>query len=217
MKRTYHWVNHLLNFLAVILGVYLAFYINDRAQAAEEKKEYTALMQSLIHELSADIKTYETYQIPVNKAYLEQIDTLLTLLTSKQLEEANQALGALFQVENYVPSNSTYISIKSAGKFKLIQDLSLQKQLSDFYDGTALECIKKTELQADYFMEKVMDWMTRHADLIEMQIQAGADLTVLQNILLIYHSLVDQKIRSYEQVVDESNVLMEGIQALLEK
>ncbi|MCO6477573.1 MAG: hypothetical protein J5I94_13160 [Phaeodactylibacter sp.] len=44
MKGKYNWLNHLLNFVAVILGVYLAFYINEKAKANQDKNESLLLM-----------------------------------------------------------------------------------------------------------------------------------------------------------------------------
>ena len=32
------WINHLINFVAVILGVYIAFYISERVKESGEKK-----------------------------------------------------------------------------------------------------------------------------------------------------------------------------------
>ena len=64
MKRKYNWMNHFFNFLAVILGVYLAFYLSERSKINQERKESMILMNSLVNDLSDDIKTYESYQIP---------------------------------------------------------------------------------------------------------------------------------------------------------
>jgi hypothetical protein len=38
MKKV-DWPNHLLNFIAVILGVFLAFYVSDRAEKRKERIE----------------------------------------------------------------------------------------------------------------------------------------------------------------------------------
>jgi hypothetical protein len=67
----------LFNFFAVILGVYLAFFINERAKRNQDKRESLIIMQSLINDLSGDIKTYETYQIPVNLQQTDEIKQLL--------------------------------------------------------------------------------------------------------------------------------------------
>lgn len=217
MKRNYHWLNHLLNFLAVILGVYLAFYINDAAQAREESKERTILMTSMINDLASDIKTYEAYQIPVNEKYQVAIDSLLEFLIEGNLPEVQNHIPALLQLENYAPTNSTYVSMKSAGKLKLLDDLALQKELSDFYDGLVLECNKKNEIQADYFMQEIVQWLTVHVDLEKMTILRPQELMVLKNRLLIFGSLVEQKIENYKMVVEESKALQEQLQSVLDR
>lgn len=215
MKRKYNWLNHLLNFISVILGVYLAFYVNERANSAAERREGVLLMNSMINDLAADIKTYKDYQIPINVKYQESVDHLLTSLSNNEVEEVNSQLPTIFQVENYTPNTSTYNSMKSAGKIKLLADLSLQKRLSDYYDGTVLECMKKNEVQADFFMNEVVNWLTLNADLIEMKILDEGALVVLRNKLLIYESLIDQKVRNYELIVEESTALKGQLDSLV--
>ena len=206
-----------MNFVAVILGVYLAFYVNERAKISEEKKEGILLMQSMINDLSSDIKTCKKYQIPVNTNYQKAIDSLLLLLSTNQIDEINNQLLKIFQVENYVPNTSTYNSIKSAGKMNLIADLDLQKRLSDYYDGLAIECTKKNEIQVEFFMNELVSWLTLNADLVEMKLLNGNELMVLKNKLLIYESLVAQKINNYEMIVNESELLKKQLESLVQE
>lgn len=74
-----------------------------------------------------------------------------------------------------------------------------------------MECDKKNEIQVDYFMNEVMSWLTANVDLMEMRFFDPDDLTVLRNKLLIYGSLVAQKVKSYEQVLAESRELREQL------
>ncbi len=211
MKKNYAWLNHLLNFLAVILGVYLAFYVNDAAKLAEENSEKIAFLQLMSEDLADDIKTYENYQIPTNQTYLESVDSLFMAVSAGQIAQANVWLPYLFQVENYTPTSTTYVSMKSSGKMKLIGDLSLQKQLSDYYDGVAIECGEKNEIQVEYFVENLVAWLTLHADLAEMRLLDKENLVVFKNTLMIYESLVSQKLRNYERIVEESKLLKERV------
>lgn len=211
MKKKFDWLTHLFSFLGVILGVYLAFYIDKSATAAGERKEGQLLMKSMVNDLSSDINTYENYQIPVNATYQKNVDSLLTLLSANNIEQVRELLPAIFQVENYSPNTSVYNSMKSSGKIKFVDNLDIQKRLSDFYDGTVLECDKKNEIQVDYFMNEVMSWLTANVDLMEMRFFDPDDLTVLRNKLLIYGSLVAQKVKSYEQVLAESRELREQL------
>jgi hypothetical protein len=97
----------------------------------------------------------------------------------------------------------------------LIDDLPLRKQLSDFYDGLALECEIKNELQAEYFMDEVVNWLTLHSDLMEMKLLSEKEMIVFRNILLIYQSVVSQKINNYEMIVEDAKKLKIQLDALI--
>lgn len=216
MKRKYNWLNHILNFLAVILGVYLAFYINERANIKQDRKESIILMNSLVADLSEDIKTYEKYQIPLNIQHLENVDRLSSQLLSDNIEGIKNQIPTIFQVENFTPTTSTYSSMKSSGKLRLIEDLALQKMLVNYYDGLVIESIRKGEYQVDYFTSEIISWLTYNVDLVEMEILNKNELIILKNKLYIYGSLIDQKVKSYEMIVEDSNKLKLRIESILE-
>lgn len=58
--------------------------------------------------------------------------------------------------------------MKSANTLRLIDDLSLQKQLSDYYEGVAVESSKKAEFQVEYFSRELLPWLTDNVDLMTM-------------------------------------------------
>lgn len=216
MKIKHTWLNHLFNFLAVILGVYLAFYINERALLNREIKESHVLMNSLVSDLSEDIKAYEEYQIPENIRLQEDLNKLLELLLKNNLEGIGDELSAVFQVENFNPTTSTYSSMKSSGKLKLIDDLALQKELSDYYEGVVPESINKGEFQVDYFTEELLTWLTSNVDLAEMKLLKEDELVELRNKLIIYESLIDQKVNSYKLLVEDSKKLKKSIESIFQ-
>jgi len=215
MKRKQNWLNHLFNFLAVILGVYLAFYINERAQINQDQNESIMLMNSLLADLSKDIKAYEEYQIPVNKQYQQNVERLLSSLMTNDMDEIGEKISDVLGVENFTPSTSTYSSIKASGKLGLINDLELQKMLTDFYEGLAVESIRKGEYQVDFFTGELMTWLTTNVDLTDMQLIHSDELIVFKNKLIIYGSLINQKVESYEMIVEDSKKLQLQIESLL--
>ena len=214
-KYKLNWLNHVFNFLAVILGVYLAFYMNERSAENRDNEERIQLMQSLVSDLTEDIQTYEDYQIPFNVQQQKHVGQLLDMLVKDSLDGIGDALTLVFQVENYTPTTSTYGSMKSSGNLKLINDLSLQKSLSDYYEGTVGESVSKGEFQADYFTNELLTWLTKNVDLVDMSLLKADDLIVLRNKLIIYESLIGQKVRSYEMIVQESKKLKEDIDLIL--
>lgn len=215
MKNKSTWLNHLFNFLAVILGVYLAFYINEKATINKEKKESFVLMNSLVNDLSEDIETYEKYQIPKNIQQQQSISKLLELLIADSLETIGNELSSVFQVENFTPTTSTYSSIKNSGKLKLIEDLTLQKELSDYYEGLVIESEKKGEFQADYFTNELLTWLVSNVDLLSMNFVKQDELIIFRNKLIIYKSLIEQKVEAYKLILDHSKKLKLNIESIL--
>lgn len=217
MAKKYNLVNHLLNFIAVILGVYLAFYLNEKAASNKTIQESQLLMNSLSMDLTDDIKTYEEYQIPENRQQVQHIEKLINLLMENNLENNLENIGdqltLVFHVENYNPTISTYNSMKSSGKLKIIDNLNLQKELSDYYEGVVPESMKKSEFQVDYFTNELLDWITRNVDLMEMKLVKKDDLILLRNKLIVYQSLIEQKLNSYQMVLEDSKKLQQKIAA----
>ena len=217
MKTKYNWLNHVFNFLAVILGVYLAFFINEKAQAKQEREESIVLMNSLLADFSDDIERFDTYQIPKNKEHQQKVERLFTSLLEGVPEDLDEQLSGIFEVENYSPATSTYSSMKATGKVSLIRELSLQKMLSDYYDGLVLESARKGEFQVDFFTEEILNWLTDKVDFVQVKELSREDIIVLRNKLFIYESIIDQKVKSYELLLKESRKLEETIKALLKK
>jgi hypothetical protein len=216
MKRKYNWLNHLFNFFAVILGVYLAFYINESAKINQEKNESFILMNSLVNDLSEDIRVYEEYQIPENIRHQQNVEQLLEALLADSLEGIDGQLAAIIGVENYEPTASTYSSMKSSGKLHLIEDLTLQKMLTDYYDGLVFESTRKGQYQVDYFTNELLAWLTKNVDFYDMQLLNKNGLVVLRNQLMIYASLIDQKVNSYQMIVEDSKKLKRHMELILE-
>jgi hypothetical protein len=207
MMGKINWTNHALNFIAVILGVLLAFYINENALQQKNRKELSRIKESLVRDLKEDINTYENYQIPVNNQQAAQIDTLIQFVLEKSSSRIDNYLYAILQVENYTPNSSTYNSLKSSGQISLFDDLETTKTLDYYYDGLALECQEKNKAQVNYFMDEVIPWMTRHSDLAQMKLRGKPELTTLQNILIMYQLLIQQKADHYGMIVDEAKAL----------
>lgn len=216
MKRKSNYINHLFNFLAVIIGVYLAFYVNERGKINQDRNESKVLMHSLINDLSEDIKVYEEYQIPKNIEHQQNIGKLINSLSGNNTDSINSHLPLIFQVENFVPTTSTYSSMKSSGKLSLIESFDIRKNLSDYYEGLVIESIRKSEFQVDFFTNSVLPWVTNNIDLNEMKIINENETIVLRNKLIIYESLIDQKVNTYKMLVKESKELKDGIESKVE-
>jgi hypothetical protein len=215
MKTKSSWKNHIFNFLAVILGVYLAFYINERAKTNQDRAERKVFLKSLANDLSNDIMTYETYQVPENERISQNVDGLMLNLMTEDIEAIQAQLPNILEVENYTPTTSTSTSLKSSGKLSLLNDLELQKKIADFYEVLAIECEAKSEYQADYFTNHILQWFAENVNMTNMQLLPEHNLTLFKNKLLIYQSLLDQKTETYKAIVKASKTLKSELEEVV--
>lgn len=204
MKRRFKATNHILNFLSVILGVYLAFYVSDQAKLKEQRKEVRYFMNSLADELSKDVEMLETYQIPFNRQQVERLEELLVKLEEGDIPAVEALLPTILELENFGFTSTSYAAMKSSGKLGLVQDVSLQGHLTNYFDGHVEESFQKAELQVVYLTDEILPWLTQHVDLGQMRFVSRDAFLPFKNKLIIYSSLISQKVDSYEIVVAEA-------------
>lgn len=168
-------------------------------------------MESLSNEISKDFGTYTKYQIPENINHQERLNKLIIALSSNNTDSINKYMSAILRVENYVPTTSTYNSIKASGKFSLIENFEIRRDISDFYEGLAIESEKKTEFQTEFFKTELLPWVVRNIDLQDMKFINENEIIVLKNKIIIYESLISQKVDAYKIIIKESEKLIEKI------
>lgn len=213
MKRKSTWHHHLFNFLAVILGVYLAFFINEKAQLNKQKAEVKKMMQSIVSELESDIEIYENYHLPKQEKFKNQLLDLIPLCHRDSLVPLTENLPIILEVDNYLPNTATYSSLKSSGKFNLIQNIEVIQKLSSYYEGSAAETIAKSDFQVDFFSTYLLPWCMQHVAIENFEITTTDQLPQLKNYILVYQSLVEQKTASYKILTREAKALIAQIQA----
>lgn len=199
-----NWPEAILNFIAVILGVFLAFQIESSAADAREEKELEEIIQSFVKELENDHRNYVDYQIPSNEAISASIDTLLILIKSG--EEGGQ-LNLPLDLNNYSPVSSTYSSVVSSGKFSLIKDLQIKKGITNYYESLSSEAEQRGQVQVEYFLKEIIPWLVANTDLLNVELEDFLEDDEFANLLLIYKGLIDNKISQYELVAAEADTL----------
>ena len=209
--KNIHWPDQVLNFLGVILGVLLAFYISSAAEDRKENKELDNILLSFQSELENDYREYSESQIPFHEAQAESIGKLLESLHASDADE--EQLSVVFEATNYSPQNTTYLSVVSSGKLGLIDDLELRKNISRYYDVLSSEAIETGEAQIDFFMHEIIPWMIENTDLMDVETEDIADDTAFANRLLLYQSLIQTKTEQYQEISNSAHQLIKQIKA----
>ncbi len=127
------WKDHLINFIAVMVGVTIAFYLSNRKESSDREKLEKSSLESVIQDLDRDIAflTQSTDTLTALKGKLKIV--VDKLMANVALENADESFGILFVQLPFIPSDNTYQSLLASGKLDVIEDFSLRKQMTDLY------------------------------------------------------------------------------------
>lgn len=201
------WVNHILNFLAVIAGVFLAFYISDAAEHKKEQKQLSHIINIIIEDLKEDQATFENYQIPINEKQLVAIEKLIYGVIAENEDTISTYFDLAISVDNFYPSSATYISLKSTGKLDLIEDLEIKTALSDYYDTLGEEAKGKGLVQSDFLLDRIIPWLTKNTDLINGDLSSMKGNIEIANLFALYSSFIANKTENYKDIARVSKDL----------
>ncbi len=211
MKKI-NWLDHSLNFVAVIVGVSMAFYIGSSAEEAKQKEETRKILSALIQELDKDILTYTDYQIPNNEDQLEIIQNAQRVIQDKSYDSLGFYIQKAFGFRNFAPQNVTFNSIKSSGKIDLITDFDLRLQMATFYESYVQEASFRGQGQVDFNSLHIVPWMIESTDFTNPDI-SELDMVKISNMLILYRSIIVSKLDQYQKVVDKGIELKEALKS----
>lgn len=210
-KGNINWSDHLLNFVSVIVGVSLAFVISNRSELSKQQSEFDQNIAAILEEVESDIETYETYQIPDNKAKLEQMNQAIQMISDQVGGDSiNAKLFVFFDVNNYAPTNITINSLISSGRLDLMKDFKLKKNIL-FYQNLSLEMEAQGSFQVDFLTDRLMPWFIENgAYFMEGNNYIdGKDPEIASTLMMLslYTSFVENKISKYEYALENAKAL----------
>ena len=115
-----------------------------------------------------------------------------------------------------LPRNVTFNSILASGKLDLIEDFELRKALTIYHEIRAKETDFWIQKQVDFAENKLLPWVMENTNFVSPD-PKDLKKQVVINMLIVYKSLIDGKVRQYERLVKEGESLKENIQNYLDE
>jgi predicted transposase YbfD/YdcC len=129
-----NWVRHGFETLYVIVGILVAFSLNDWNESRKAQNTEISILNELISGLTMDSTTLND-NIERHNLAIQSCDIVLKALN--ELEEYNDSLALHFAAVNYytffASTRGAYESLKSMG-FESISNKSLRFEIIDIYD-----------------------------------------------------------------------------------
>ena len=212
-----NWLNHFLNFVSVILGVSLAFFLNDYAIDKQLAQKQHLFLNALYEEIDRDIQVYDTYQIQRNQLQVETLNFCIQSLQERTnsdsvLSVISQAIG----YRNYQPSKVAFESISQSGNYELIRDFELSRDLINYYNVLGEEAKLRGIEQINFYQGEVLRWMLDNTNVSSTRAEDLYSAAFI-NRLIVYRSLVKNKIAQYERLVTQGEKLKLKVETELAK
>lgn len=130
------WKNQVVNLVAIIIGVYIAFYLTERSSSANERKQVQAFLSSMADDLNEDIKSL-TSSTDTLKFYVKASQALAHSVIKRQVPGNSDSLSAminsLYLIVPFIPKDNSYQSLLSSGNLDLVGDFALRSKITALY------------------------------------------------------------------------------------
>jgi hypothetical protein len=127
-----NWKNHFIELIIVIIGISVAFWLNNLASESRERELEASFISDLRLDLKKDSSKLE-FSLKNNDRKIEALSVGLSLIqTDTQHIYSDSLFSSMLQIGNYnffVPENLTITSLLQSGDFKMIRSTELKKEL----------------------------------------------------------------------------------------
>ncbi len=209
-KKNIEWKSKWVDLLIVIIGITIAYQLNNWSEKNQENTKENEYLQSFQRENKTNEK-----RIAKALLYLEEskanIDSLKQLLVTQRFQDARIATFSNYMMATlrFNPTVVTMENIKASGDFELIRDITLRNTLIALYSAYAVLAIVDQKMEdfvdgyaTPFFFEKI-----RFLDFSPIDDEGFISDPHFENIVLGYEKLLDQQILAYRTTLDTLTVL----------
>ncbi len=169
MKRNWKYIA--TEILIVIIGIMIAFSINNFSSNYKDSKLLKENLTSIVNDLNADLKSIEEI-IARQHDKIKDFKRIKTLLTQTETgwPEVSELISKQQSSPTFYPITSTFQSTVSSGKIDLIKDLSTKKNLFHLYEFTYKKAVYNGQLydqsHIDYYDKRLINYVDFDSNLI---------------------------------------------------
>lgn len=129
------WSSIAVEFVLVVIGVFVALQVNTWAQRQADKRDYYDAIDRLRGEIAANLETIETaegevsIELPKVRTALDALDTCSDDAETRQ--KVNDGLAFLEATSGFTQRASALRELTSSGRLLAVQSASIRRRLSD--------------------------------------------------------------------------------------
>lgn len=217
MKTKINWANHFVELVVVIIGITIAFMLENWRQENANHDLEQKYLNSLKSDLMSDNKLLDSTVSSVEKQISKLRDFITEIKTGTVVKQkAENIIPQVLISYGFAPKLATYQSITNSGNLNIITDYKLIESLASYYNSYDEISIKEKGLY-DYQLKFVLPYVYENVDFLsgKMVNKSAINGFEFKNIVTGYYTLVGQNLEAYKNYQLANKELLENIEKYL--
>lgn len=209
MKKI-NWQYTFGEILIVIIGISIAFSMNECAQNAKDQSQKIQYLANIKNDVIADKLQLESNIKEISEKVTLTREIIPLLGTNNpNLIKSQHKIFQVANVTNFTPNNITYQTLINSGDLKLIEDFKLKKAIESHYANYAT-MFKDYERQETIHKEHLGPYFIHHAnfDAIRKGQIAFSNEKLLKNIIQSMSGSFQFKLQATEKAIKSCDRLL---------
>lgn len=199
-KLKIDWKSKLIDLLIVIIGITIAFQLNNLNESNKSKTQEKDYLKSFYEE-NRDNESSLSLALEFTFKTKNDIDSLKQILLSKNYEDdrIKNLSASMMALSDFHPSLITMENITASGDFELISNFEYREKLIDTYNS--YQTTSQLEgILSDYINQYITPFLfenVRFSDFTSLK-ENFIKNPEFENIVLGYDALLTQKLKGYK-------------------
>ncbi|GAB5524926.1 MAG: hypothetical protein Roseis2KO_27980 [Roseivirga sp.] len=210
MKQKQHWAKYGLEFLTVLIGILIAFQLNEYATNRKQQKTLQNHFKYITEETQRNDNSLDR-AIANSNGSLSVVDTLISLVQNDgNIERINGLAFRALNFEGAYIQKNAYLTLTESGDIRFLNDFELKSKtvlLYEFYEWMAsIEQIGFVAMSEDYY-----PYMKEHFDMVNATVQ-DRELYFTKkfaNALALYRYALIERLKKYKECKEQIRQYLE--------
>lgn len=205
-KKKIHidWLNHGLEFFVVLIGILIAFQLNQCSSDKQEKKTVNTHLEQIAEETKFNKQSLES-ALAFGEHNLGKLDTvLLLIMQNKDYDKINRLSIELLNLGGAHFRKNAFQHLSESGDIRFIKDFDVKQRIINLYEYyNRVEDFD--EISRNLHLQDYFPYVKNNFDLITSQRQSDEiyQNKLFKNILASYKRTSENRIQKYRDCLIE--------------
>ncbi|GEM_PF-2130270 len=202
----------LVDLLIVIIGITIAFWLNNWNEARKLKEVEISFITDLKEEMLSDSSLF-SFHVGISETTIKRLDTFIEICKSKDYtnDSLNFYVNSLMDRNFWLLNSNSYQTLVAGGKLDVISSIEYRKLINRFYTSRVIDTRRVSD-EGNRFLEdhlrpflyKNSDWYINTYNVDPSFVKTRE----FQNLLARWRDLAAEKLQLYNEIITELTYLI---------